>query len=122
MDTVMWTDIPHRPGYEISTDGRVRNSDTDEILTPRKIGRTWFQPINKQTEISIPKVMIQEWLGLPVAHGRDIVFKDGNTDNLHVTNLSVREPVKKREVHHVPIRGDNGQFIRWDHVVIEEAL
>lgn len=89
-----WVDIPGYEGlYEISTLGRIHSKKTNKMLHPDKHLSVGLFKQGKQTGWQVNVLMGCAFLGNDInnVYRHRVLYKDGDSSNLHVDNLYVED-------------------------------
>ena len=95
-----WVPAKGFPNYDVSSEGRVRNRKTGRILRANKNSRGYLSVSlsrnNRQCTIRIHRLMAESFLGVP--DGYDVMFDDGDKENVCLDNLKV--VTRKENINH----------------------
>lgn len=97
-----WLDIAEFPRYQISDEGRVRNSDTGRILKQQRHPRTglWMVPLQRKTKQHCRNIhrLVAETFLYPPPQGCVPVHLDGDRSNNRADNLDWKTLSQAREI------------------------
>lgn len=87
-----WTPVSTHPQYEVSTEGRVRNTKTGLILRPQYNGKG-YQHVSLSThgrvqQRTIHVLVVEAYIGL-IPKGLTVNHKDGDKSNNRFDNLEI---------------------------------
>lgn len=86
----LWVKIRDIPGYEVSSEGRIRNSKTGRIMKTSVNGRGYEQVCLRKNKIQINKRvhrLVADSFYDGDHNGLDVNHIDGNKNNNHISNL-----------------------------------
>lgn len=87
---VSWIEIKDSPGYEISSDGQVRNAKTRKTLKPHlnRIGGYERVDIGGRHKY-IHRMIAENFFACGVKDGDKVIHRDGDRSNNHANNLKI---------------------------------
>lgn len=95
-----WVPAKGFPNYDVSNEGRVRNRKTGRILRANKNSKGYLSVSlrrnGRQYTVRIHKLVADSFLGVPDGH--DVMFEDGNKDNVNLDNLKIA--TRKENIRH----------------------
>lgn len=91
---MQWKEIEDFPGYSVSNLGRVRNDDTDRILTLQRnqhgVIHVGLVRDGRQYKRSVALLVCQAWLPETIEAFDTPIHLDGDPSNNHIDNLMWR--------------------------------